>query len=90
MIECCVFIWISAHAGECAAEGALFRPRRVPGQLRGAPAGGSCGCAGQGEGQAGSGCAPGEVAQGSAEPGEQPGREMIIVLHKSVLLSQSK
>lgn len=33
---------------------------------------------------------PGEVAQGSAEPGEQPGREMIIVLHKSVLLSQSK
>lgn len=37
MIECCVFIWISAHAGECAAEGALFRPRRVPGSSAGLP-----------------------------------------------------
>lgn len=61
--------------------------RREPFSGRGGSLGSS---AGQGEGQAGSGCAPGEVAQGSAELGEQPGREMIIVLHKSVLLSQSK
>lgn len=70
--------------------GSPFSAEAGPWELRGAPAGGSCGCAGQGEGQAGRDCAPGEVAQGSAEPGEQPGREMIVVLHKSVLLSQSK
>lgn len=67
-----------------------FSAEAGPWELRGAPAGGSCGCAAQGEGRRAGTAPPGEVAQGSAEPGEQPGREMIIVLHKSVLLSQSK
>lgn len=90
MIECCVFIWISAHAGECAAEGALFRPRRVPGSSAGLPVAAAADARGRERGRR-AGTAPlGEVAQGSAKPGEQPGREMIIVLHKSVLLSQSK